>query len=68
MGEYETETGTKDPETDPGDKEGHDTGTSEEIVVHPPTGTTPTYYLLALVILLIFINGIILIQKKAMNK
>lgn len=68
VGEYETETGTKDPETDPGDKEGHDTGTSEEIVVHPPTGTTPTYYLLALVILLIFINGIILIQKKAMNK
>ena len=68
VGEYETETGTKDPETDPGDKEGHDTGTSEEIVVHPPTGTTPTYYLLALVILLIFINGIILIQKKAMSK
>ena len=68
VGEYETETGTKDPETEPGDKEGQDTGTSEEIIVHPPTGTTPTYYLLALVILLIFINGIILIQKKAMNK
>ena len=68
VGEYETETGTKDPETDPGDKEGHDTGTSEEIIVHPPTGTTPTYYLLALVILLIFINGIILIRKKAINK
>ena len=68
VGEYETETGTKDPGTDPGDKEGHDTGTSEEIIVHPPTGTTPTYYLLILVILLIFINGIILIKRKVINK
>lgn len=68
VGEYETETGTKDPGTDPGDKEGHDTGTSEEIIVHPPTGTTQTYYLLALVILLALINGIILIKKKVINK
>ena len=68
IGEYETELGRKDTETEPGNKMGHDTGTSEEIIVHPPTGTTPTYYLLALVILLIFINGTILIKKKTMNK
>ena len=68
IGEYTTSTGKMDLEAIPGNKKEHDTGISEETIIHPPTGASQTtYYLLYFTVLLVFTSGIIWIKKKVIK-